>query len=319
MTQEHKDFFIFARKCLVLMLCLGSVAVAVSIAGYHGNSYARGFSLKQSLLNNTPSPRLIIVGGSGSSFGIDSSILQRKTKLHTINTGMYAGYGMRFLDETVSPHVRADDVIIIIPEYEILHQPPWGDGYTFLETALESPSSIQYMGNYHSIVNMIRAFPIWWKDKAMVAYRNLFGDPGDHPIYRFTNIQLSGDLVALEQQGSVLTEEGVRLASIEFVRPHANHDSLAILKEFVSKAEMAGATVFLSWAPLSDRTYDVNKESVESRKKEMLESFDPKIFLGTPEQFIYPTNYFYDALTHLNDRGREARTKLIADMISKKL
>ena len=41
---------------------------------------------KDSLLKNTPSPRIVLVGGSNTSFSIDSQILKDSLHLNPVNT-----------------------------------------------------------------------------------------------------------------------------------------------------------------------------------------------------------------------------------------
>ena len=39
--------------------------------------------------------------------------------------------------------------------------------------------------------------------------------------------------------------------------------------------------------------------------------------LGNPTSFMYPSNYFYDTLYHLNKIGRKKRTEDLASLIKK--
>lgn len=304
---------------MVFCTCIFILLIATSWFGYNENAYSKGFGYKQELLIAESGPRLIIVGGSGSSFGIDSGILEKKTGRRVINTGMYAGYGMRFIYESIIPHIRETDVVIIIPEYELLHQPPWGDGYTLVETLFFNPSALSNLANHHTLVAMTRVFPTWWKEKISYGIKRAFGKLKTDDVYSFRNINLHGDLIDPRQEKTILSKEQLVLASIDFVRPQADPDSLRILKKFIEKVQESRAQVFVSWAPLPETTYVSNESNVNSREKELKSSINSSLILGVPKQFVYPDIYFYDAPTHLNAKGRSVRTREIADIVSKVL
>ena len=72
---------------------------------------------KVRLLDETPSPRLILVGGSGAAFGVDSCLLEEALPdYHVVNFGMYAALGTSAMLDLSKSRVREGDLVILLPE-----------------------------------------------------------------------------------------------------------------------------------------------------------------------------------------------------------
>ena len=61
-----------------------------------GNLYFEAYSQKDKLLKETPSPRIVFVGGSSLAFALDSKRISDSIGLPVINTALHAGMGMKF-------------------------------------------------------------------------------------------------------------------------------------------------------------------------------------------------------------------------------
>lgn len=315
-TPEQRSLLGFAFKVLTYAAVIAALCSVVIILSADPDSFAKSLETKLALLRDAPSPRLVVIGGSGSALGFDSALFEKKTGLHPVNTGVYAALGMRFIADTALPHIRKGDVVLVLPEYELLHQPPWGDGYIMLETLQANPSETAHILNFHTIAAIARAFPIWLRNKAIFAYHRAL-KMAPKTIYSLSNVNGYGDLSSADHARSLLSPEDMEKASVGFVRPHGDPQSLATLKSFVASAQAAGARVFVSWAPLSDAAYALNKAEVASRADEMAKSFGP-LLVGKATDFIYPSTDFYDAPTHLNLKGRARRTEELITLLKAK-
>ncbi len=81
-------------------------------------NYFAGSLLQVELLEKTPSPRIILIGGSNVSFGLDAELMQQTLGIPVINDGLHAGLGVAPLRE-LEDYIRAGDVIIISLEYSM--------------------------------------------------------------------------------------------------------------------------------------------------------------------------------------------------------
>src|SRR4051794_11320917 len=118
-------------------------------------------------------PRLVLVGGSGTLYGIDAELIERKTGVPTVNFGTHAGLGLRYLLTRARRELRPGDRVLLAPEYELLaddgggHFEPMARGFVLTfdkrylaETDPADAVRILYtvpLGEYADSV------PDWWR------------------------------------------------------------------------------------------------------------------------------------------------------------
>ncbi len=65
-------------------------------------------------------PKLVVLGGSSTFFGIKAAELQRELDVPTINGGTHAALGMAYLLESGKRLLKPGDTALVVPEYEVL-------------------------------------------------------------------------------------------------------------------------------------------------------------------------------------------------------
>jgi hypothetical protein len=63
-----------------------------------------------------------------------------------------------------------------------------------------------------------------------------------------------------------------------------------------------------------DRAYNNNQSAIAGLQKRLEREMHIPI-LGTPKDFVYPSNWFFDTRYHLNDLGREPRTANMIEIL----
>lgn len=84
-------------------------------------------NVKDSLMDVTPSPRLVVLGGSSAAYGINSPMLRDSLKLNIVNSGLSAGFGLKYILEEATPHLRKGDIVIICLEYAHFYGTMYGN------------------------------------------------------------------------------------------------------------------------------------------------------------------------------------------------
>lgn len=85
---------------------------------------ARASMLAQQRVNEkrlaeTPGRRIILVGGSGLSQGLVSSMIETNFNMRVVNTGLHAGLGLVYQMRSVQRYLHAGDVVVLVPEYSM--------------------------------------------------------------------------------------------------------------------------------------------------------------------------------------------------------
>ncbi|MBP5777113.1 MAG: hypothetical protein J6W56_06130 [Prevotella sp.] len=81
------------------------------------NGYHCEYNHKVELLEKTPSPRIIFIGGSNIPFGINSKTLKDSLHIDIVNFGLHAGIGIRYPLVDYLDYARKGDIAVIQMEY----------------------------------------------------------------------------------------------------------------------------------------------------------------------------------------------------------
>jgi hypothetical protein len=86
---------------------------------------------KLALAEQTPSPKLLLVGGSSTLFGLNAKEIQAQTGVRTINLGTHAGMGPDYLLYHARQVAKPGDTVLLVLEYELYYygklEPAWAD------------------------------------------------------------------------------------------------------------------------------------------------------------------------------------------------
>jgi len=110
---------IFVIK-LLLLLCSVTITFMILIewAPRDELSYYVAMEEKIKRLEQLPSPKIILVGGSNVTFGVDSKRIESEFDLPVVNMSLHAGLGLEFMLNQLKNRTAKGDVVLIAPEYE---------------------------------------------------------------------------------------------------------------------------------------------------------------------------------------------------------
>lgn len=111
--------FFITYGCLVCIL-------AFSIPEDKKN-YLYEYNHKIGLMETTPQPRVVIIGGSNVAFGTDSRTISDSLNINVINLGLDAGIGTKFPIEDCLQYIKGGDIAVFQFEYENFYNGGEGD------------------------------------------------------------------------------------------------------------------------------------------------------------------------------------------------
>ena len=74
---------------------------------------------KEALAAAIPGRRVLLVGGSGVTFGLEAEEIERLTGRRTLNMGTHAGLGIDYLLSRVEKYSRSGDTVVLFIEYQL--------------------------------------------------------------------------------------------------------------------------------------------------------------------------------------------------------
>lgn len=290
---------------LTYAILLSAILLTPDTSGY----FAAAID-KHKLLATTPSPKIIMVGGSSLALSIDSPTLEMNLGLPVVNMGIHGGLGLRYMLDEIKSEIKPGDWIVIYPEYQQFYGFFNGDD-SFIALVSAFPEGIRYIRSPRQVLNMFKKLPLSVQGQlyarlVKLAYGEVSG------IYTRHGFNANGDLV------SHLNEPPrTDWMSKPLFGPKDNTfdvEVLAGINEFVDEAHCHGARVLIVFAAISDIHYRDNAPKllyVYTRLKN-----ETRIdYLAVPTEQVLPANLFYDSPYHLNAEGRKIETaKIINDI-----
>jgi hypothetical protein len=290
------------------------------------------------LAARAPARRVLIVGGSGALFGVDSTLIEREIDVRTVNLAIHAGLSLPYIFEYTKPLLRSGDVVIPPLEFEYLARAyrydwfrsnvmAWDPAYfstlrpldqarfilavpakRVINGAIAQVFEVELRQERGRIVRqpaLITRDAAWiWQSKS---YR-------DRPItYSLSGLDDHGDMQ--NNRGSRYTGPAGSALSLPF-EPAA--DTWEELRGFARYCRRRGISVFFAWPAIMNEPGLVEANpmvqwNIEQIVKNLRNS---KIgVLGRPQDYYLDRGYFFDTKNHLNEEGRAIRTQqLVKDL-----
>ena len=308
------------RLLLVSLLFLVTLAVnfLIMIAYRERNrqSFIAAFMDKQELMQNTPSPRIILVGGSSVAFGFDSNELSSQVGLPVVNLGLQGGLGLRFELESIKSYLREGDIIILSPEYHNilgkLHS-----GEILAQIVALYPNTIRYFSTGNEVWQLIRAFP----SVHTSAIKNMLEDlklrhclicANREPIYyRAVFDKSTGDII---NEAITIKESPFELKLDFDLKSKEFSKSIELLNNFASYAAAGNITVFFYY-PSSINVNDSSTATILDQLSIRLNSELIFPILNSLKGSQFESEYMFDTAYHLNEEGKAINTRKLGEQL----
>lgn len=289
---------------------LTHMRVLASLGRAFDYDYDSAMADKYMLLKNTPGKRLILVGGSSMTFGLNSVMLKEKYPDYSvINFGNSFLYGISPLFDMLEANIHEGDVVVFAPEYfaimfaneEAISMANWQyleSNYDILED-INLKRNTCILNTYLSYLNRKRGYlPGKLTNKDSVYVRSGVNSFGDLIVYRASK----GTYQPSVPGAAFPTDLGMGKYNTCF-------------KNLTEK----GARCLFSFPPMSSggatKEYMNNlgagfvntlKSKIDSRYCTIISSFG---------DYALDKTLFYDSMYHLTLEGAKVRTaQLIADL-----
>lgn len=270
--------------------------------------YDSAMADKYMRLLNTEGKRIILVGGSNLSFGLDSSMIKAQYPDYTvINFSCSAFYGILPLFDMLEKHVRADDIVIFAPEY-------YSTMYAYTEES--TMNNWQYIESNYDILSDIniktnsyvfRTFTDYLAEKRAylpgkkvnadnVYIRSGFNREGDLTVYR----KNKGTFGFYCPDGWIITDRGM--------------DRYNTLCTTLSQR---GATCLFSFPPLPNgggsKDYIAGQTAAFEAKLRGMLNTDKCTVISSMADYYFDDVLFYDNVYHLTLDGAKVRTEQLLE------
>jgi hypothetical protein len=302
-----------ANLTLMCFLVAATLAVMAALNWYcfRSDEYELEFSVKQKLIRDTPSPKVVFLGGSNVAFGLDSKTIADSIRMPVVNAGLHAGLGLRFIMDNNIHLLQRGDILVMMPEY---------DHFSYADSNLQTMGAILALAtsdeplrmNRTQYMNVLRGFG-WYNIVGIVAGCKrmmaslIRGNKANRPFeYRQSGFNEVGDEVS-----HWTLESGVAVPEkVEKVEPRPI-DSVFVT-EFAAKVqslERRGVKVMILPPAMQAVQFDADSVFIHRVTAALAKQGVP--FHCAPELFTYPNSQIYHPPYHLTKSGVDVNTQRI--------
>lgn len=271
---------------------------------------------KDSLLTNVKNPRIILVGGSNLSLGINSQMLKDSLGLNPINTGIQASLGLQYMLNETLPLINKGDVVVVSPEYHNFYSSfAYGNEVLcrmFFDVQLPNRKD-SFMEeftklSYKQWSNILQYYPKYVASKFSV----------------FEYLQIKKDLVysrdSYNDYGDVFTHFNLpqeKYLDLDTIFGDFNYEIMEEMKLFEKKLIKKGAKMFVTFPSMEEHSIHNTKTQINLIYLKLIKN--KFAVLGDPFLFEIKRNYTFNGSVHLNKEGMNKRTDLLIKELKKVL
>jgi len=254
---------------------------------------------KDSLLQHVPSPRMIFVGGSNLSFGINSQMIKDSLGFNPINTGLHAKIGLIYMMQNTLPYIKSGDVVVVAPEYQQFYNTFAYGGEALLRT-MGNSSWDEWKGlKKEQWVNIL---PFVNKYAFSVVNPTEYISPNE------------GDVVLFNKYGDAYTHWGqdkTEFTPYGSTSGQFNQSVIAEIVAYQKKLADEGAFLFITYPGLHKTSFENKKKAIKEIEAALKENHFK--ILGNPERYKMPDSLMFNTPYHLSKKGMDYRTRFLIE------
>ncbi len=316
MSERKKFYKKFLPMLIIFLLPFAFIFFCAELLPHwYGDTFLGELSEKYERLRSIDEPKITVVSGSSSAFGLDSGMIEEKLGMKAVNLGLYANLGSKLTVDLARENINPGDIIVLAPELNAETYSLYFGAETFAQ-ALDGN-----LGMIKSISSENRAEVIgaaWGLAGSKLNYLISGERPENVGAYRKENFNEYGDNV-FDRPYSVLNGCGNPVI-LSFSGSDEFYGYTEYLNGFAEYAEKKGAKVFFSFPPVNSEAilpFNSEEEIINFQKTVALSLDFPVI--SSLENYIMDPGYFYDSEFHLNNSGVTVRTVKLIDDIKRQL
>lgn len=307
-----KKIFLFLALVITMLLCF---------CFFIPNPFAKRALLgsiydKHERLQSIHKRKIILLGGSNVSFGLDSKMMSEHFAMPVTNMAISAGLGLKFMLADAKPYIKEGDIVILSPEFDHF------TGKSFSANALINgnetllfmlfdiyPRGIRRI-DQGQFRNMVNNFPLYTSQKIGMIVNELSGKHKNKPlgVYERLSFNEFGDEVVSRERSSepIKSVESLNNADL-------NEEAFSIIRSFRDFVISRHAVFFLTPPSFQEKSFNNSSHFIAGIENKLKADKIP--LTSAFGVYAFPDSLFFNSAYHMNARGVDIRTNLLMHQI----
>lgn len=304
------------NKMVLLMLITTACICAIIlfdrfvIGGQYQNNYQASLIDKVNRLKSISDPKIILVGNSNLSFGMNSETVEKQIGMPVVNLGLHGALGNAYHEQIAKLNISEGDIVVICHS-------TYSDKDEISDPEL-AWISYDYNDFLWPIIRkrdykaVLLAYPTYLR-KSYFLWITRQGNLDSGDCYSRNAFNEYGDIVYKPVEEQMEVDAFFKKAHISV--PEINDICVDRINELNVYCKEKGAVLVVAGYPIAYGKYSEFTEKDFKEFQARLEKVLDCEVISNYTDYFYPYDYFYNTNLHLNDRGTEKRTEqLILDL-----
>lgn len=307
------------RKALHIALCLLIVLAlpltilvsAFALPPQYGETWLGGLGLKWDRLHSADSPRIVVAGGSGAAFNLNSALLERELPdYEVVNFGLYAGLGTTVMLDLCLPELHEGDILIFEVELNAQTLSDYFGAEAMWQAADGRPELLSALPLRDYGGALLEALPTYSAAKARFALNR--NAPAGEGIYARSSFNRYGDVDAPGREQNTMPGGRDENMLLRF-------DPALVSDAFIEKVRAAAAACDEKGVRFYFRLCPMNAAAIPAGEEARIAAFETAChekldcpILGGVSDAVMEAGWFFDTNFHLNDSGAIVATAALA-------
>lgn len=325
---SYKKFILIFMTTAVVMVSMQPILFFGSMGILNEQTqYSNGWetylndwiTYKQNIAAEIVSPKVVLLSGSNSLFGLSAEMMEQELGIPVINLGTHAGF-CEYIFYKFKGQIKSKDIVILPLEYNY-----YQNSSTF------SKEIWLYIFRYDKeyFRNYFEELPMRLKIKLIYTFDlyDLFRDVKLKLSYKIDEkssiMEASSPYYVgnFNKHGDTTTNVTNRIKKPEiyenvFGNDVPNEKPKTELHQFIQWCRENDIKVYFAWPSYLIKGQAFNKhDAAQIRKIEQFMADENVEILGNYKDNLFEVKYFYDTTYHLNTEGKAIRTRILLDEI----
>ncbi|SES37948.1 hypothetical protein SAMN04487884_13526 [Butyrivibrio fibrisolvens] len=287
---------------VISILMFESVVLGILLfpKGKFYSSYPSLIVDKYRTLIETNEPKIIVVSGSSSAFGLDQNMLEQSSNYKVVNMGLHAGFGHYVISELTKTNINEGDIVLLAYEYN------WIDEFFVMEPSLVMTGVDDHIEIYAHVP--VDKWP------SIIGYLFEFAEMKNSAQYVGGNYSRAAFDSETGQMtlNRVETYDGDNCEQISDITQDIPQETIDYLVDYKNYIEKRGAKVYFVAPPVFEGAVPYSGEEFDGYISN-IEKYTGIKYISNPSDYFMSENLMYDTIYHCNNKGEEVRTRLLID------
>jgi hypothetical protein len=277
---------------------------------------------KQLMAETAGTPKLLVVGGSATLFGVSARVIEEQTGLHTVNLGTHAALGTAYILQLARAAAKPGDTVLLVLEYELYNygqvNQTWADRLLVDYLVARDPAFFRHL----SLREQWTVFMLTSDGRLLEGLKNRFrGEPpfdeSGLGVYSTRHLNEWGDLTQHTRAHRQAQREIVMRTKSALAKGLSEHaQGFAPIADFCRWAKTNHVRVLATFPNLCDRPE--YHAAAAQRGIQTVEKFFGGLgvpVIGNYTDALLPEDDFLDTMYHPTEEAAIARSQRLASKL----